>query len=55
MTTFEQKTPVKSEVTMPIISVTAKPLMGPVPNWKSTTPAMSVVTWPSKIEENARS
>jgi hypothetical protein len=40
---------------MPSMSMTAKPLMGPVPNWKSTTPAMNVVICPSKMEEKARS
>ena len=41
---FEQNVPVKSEVAMPINSMVAKPLIGPVPNCQSTTPAMAVVS-----------
>ena len=37
----------------PMMSVTANPLIGPVPYWSSKRPPMNVVTWPSKIEENA--
>ncbi len=40
---------------MPIISVTAKPLIGPVPNANSTMPAIAVVTLESAIAENALS
>src|SRR5262245_8078948 len=50
----EQKTPVNSEVQIPKIVVTAKPLIGPVPYWNSTIVAISVVICESKIDENAR-
>ena len=46
---------VNSEVKMPSTSVTAKPLIGPVPNANSTMPAISVVTFESAIAENALS
>src|SRR5690606_1348359 len=49
------KTPVKRFATRPTISVTAKPLMGPVPYWRRIKPAMSVVTLPSKMALNALS
>ncbi len=41
------------EATMPIPSVTAKPLTGPVPNWKSTSAVSSVVRLESTIAERA--
>ena len=44
---------VNIEVTMPSVSTTAKPRIGPVPNTHSTTPAMSVVMFESAIAENA--
>ena len=42
---------VNIDVMMPRLSTTANPLTGPVPNTNSTTPAMSVVMLPSKIDE----
>ena len=38
---------------MPMIRVTAKPLMGPVPNWNRNTAEMTVVRLESKIVQNA--
>ena len=38
---------------MPMIRVTAKPLMGPVPNWNRKTAEMTVVRLESKIVQNA--
>ena len=38
---------------MPQKSVTANPLIGPVPNWKSTRAAIMVVTFASIIVVNA--
>ena len=40
---------------MPTSSVTAKPLIGPVPYENSTTPAMAVVMLPSMIAVKALS
>jgi hypothetical protein len=37
------KTAVKIELMIPIVSTTANPLIGPVPNWNSTAAAISVV------------
>ena len=42
-------TAVNTEVTMPIISTTAKPLIGPVPNMNMITAAMTLVMLASKI------
>jgi hypothetical protein len=42
-------TPVKMLAMTPTMSVTAKPLIGPVPNCASTMPEMIVVTWPSRM------
>jgi len=39
---------------MPMLSVTANPFTGPVPNWKRNRAAMSVVTFESRIVRNAR-
>ena len=39
----ERKTPVNSVVKIPIINVTANPLIGPVPYVYKTTPAINVV------------
>lgn len=44
---------VNIDVMMPSDSVTAKPLMGPVPKVKSTTAAIRVVMFASAIEEKA--
>lgn len=43
-----------SDAKIPMVSVTANPLSGPVPNWKSTTAAMRVVMFVSIIVTNAR-
>ncbi len=43
---------VKREVRMPIESVIAKPLIGPVPNVKRTSEAINVVTLASVIVAN---
>ncbi len=39
----------------PTTSVTAKPLIGPVPNWNRNAALMSVVMCASKMVRNARS
>ena len=39
----------------PMTSVTAKPLIGPVPNWKRKAAAMSAVAWVSRIVIQTRS
>ena len=44
---------VNRDVKMPIESVIAKPLIGPVPNVKSTNEAISVVTLASVMVANA--
>ncbi len=46
---------VNIEVTMPRLSVTAKPLTGPVPKPNSMSAAISVVMLASKIEVKALS
>src|SRR5262249_29593367 len=46
---------VNMEVAIPSISTTAKPLIGPLPSVQSTTPAIRVVTFESKIAEKALS
>ena len=46
-------TAVKKETATPMVNVTAKPLIVPVPNIQSTTAAMSVVTLESKTAQNA--
>ena len=48
-------TAVYIEVRMPMIRVTAKPLIGPVPNANSATPASSAVTLASKMVPEALS
>jgi hypothetical protein len=47
-------TAVKTEVTRPMQSVTAKPLTGPEPNWKRIRPEMKVVMFESRIAGSAR-
>ena len=49
------KTAVKMEAMRPMVSVTANPLIGPVPNWNRKSAEIRVVTWVSMIEVNARS
>ena len=44
---------VNIDVTMPKLSVTAKPLIGPVPNMNSTMAAIKVVTLASAMVEKA--
>jgi hypothetical protein len=44
---------VNMEVMMPSDSVTAKPLIGPVPKVNSTTAAISVVMFASAMDEKA--
>jgi len=46
---------VKRFIATPRLRVTANPLIGPVPNWKRTAAVMRVVTWESKIVQNALS
>ena len=46
-------TAVNIDVTKPMLKVTAKPLIGPVPNPKSTSATSSVVILASKIVEKA--
>ncbi len=43
----------KNEQIIPIISVVAKPLMGPVPKNRRITPVIIEVRFESKIAENA--
>ena len=43
----------KNEQTIPMISVVAKPLMGPVPKSRRITPVMIEVRLESKIAEKA--
>ena len=50
----DTETAVYIEVRMPAISVTAKPLTGPVPNANSATPASSAVTLASRMVPEAR-
>ena len=40
---------------MPSSSVTAKPLIGPLPNWNKKTPEIVVATIESQIAVSARS
>ena len=47
------KTEVRKDEIKPMISVVAKPRMGPVPKTKSTTPVMIVVRFESKMAEKA--
>src|SRR5262249_8168185 len=49
----ETNTAVKTEMKRPMISVTAKPLTGPVPNWNRNIAETIVVTWVSMIVANA--
>ena len=44
---------VNMDVAIPIVSVVAKPLMGPVPNINNTMAAISVVTLESIIVDQA--
>ena len=44
---------VNMEVRMPIISVLAKPLIGPVPSASNTTAAINVVILASAMEDKA--
>ena len=46
-------TAVKNEQTIPMISVVAKPLIGPVPNIRRMIPVITEVRLESKIAENA--
>ncbi len=50
-----QTTEVKRLTTMPTSSVTAKPLIGPVPYCARMSPEMKVVMWPSMIADSALS
>ena len=43
------KNDAKTLATRPMKRVTAKPLMGPVPNWKSRAAAIRPVVWVSRI------
>ena len=48
-----RKTAVKNEQTIPIMSVVAKPLMGPEPKTRRITPVMTEVRFESKMAEKA--
>ena len=50
VTTKHEKTPVNT----PTHRVTAKPLTGPVPNWKRIKPATKVEIFESRIADQAR-
>ena len=45
--TFDPKTAVKRFMTIPMLNVRAKPLIGPVPKIKRKSAVISVVTWAS--------
>ena len=49
----EMKMDVKTEVTIPMISVVAKPCTGPEPKMNSTIPVSMVVICPSMMAEYA--
>jgi hypothetical protein len=51
---WETNTAVNILAVMPIIRVTANPLIGPVPNWKRKIAAIIVVTFASRIVLKAR-
>ena len=53
-TARDTKTAVNMEARMPSDSVTAKPRMGPVPNWYRMAAVMSVVRFESMMEMLAR-
>ena len=50
---FETKSAVKSDAVMPMMSVTAKPRIGPVPFHRRMRPVMIVVMFESKIADRA--
>ena len=52
-TVCDTNTAVKTEIRRPMISVTAKPLTGPVPNWKRKIAEMTTVMCVSMIVANA--
>ena len=47
--TRDTKKAVNTEAKRPMSSVTANPLIGPVPNWKRNSAEMMVVMWVSMI------
>ena len=51
----DTKTAVNTLVSRPMVSVVAKPRIGPVPNWNRNAAAMSDATWVSRIVQNTRS
>ena len=53
--TRHTKIAVNIEIKMPSDNVTANPLIGPVPNWNSTSAVISVVRFESKMVPNALS
>jgi hypothetical protein len=53
--TFVPTSAVKRLIKIPRLSVTAKPLIGPLPNWKRTKAVIKVVTLESTIVHHARS
>jgi hypothetical protein len=50
----ETKKAVKTDAPRPTSSVTANPLIGPVPNWNRNRAEMIVVRWVSMMVANAR-
>ena len=52
-TVCDTNTAVKTEISRPMISVTANPLTGPVPNWKRKTAEMMTVMCVSMIVAKA--
>ena len=54
-TVRETKTAVKTFDSRPIVSVVAKPRIGPVPNWNRNIAAISDATWVSTIVHQTRS
>ena len=51
----DTNTAVNTFASRPIVSVVAKPRIGPVPNWNRNAAAMSDATWVSTIVSHTRS
>ena len=51
----DTNTAVNTLASRPIVSVVAKPRIGPVPNWKRNAAAMSDATWVSRMVSSTRS
>ena len=51
----DTNTAVKTLASRPIVSVVAKPRIGPVPNWNRNAAAISDATWVSTMVQKTRS